>query len=89
MNSFTLVGVGHLARNPEVTAKGNVAFLRFCLVGFDLAEPDDEVDRGNSSNPTMTPYLSIAAKPKVEQRRRPVRARYAQRNPLYGDRLTW
>lgn len=45
MNSFTLVGIGDLARNPEVTARGNVAFVRFCLVGFDLAEPDDVVDR--------------------------------------------
>ena len=45
MNRFTLVGIGDLARNPEVTARGNVAFVRFCLVGFDLAEPDDQVDR--------------------------------------------
>src|SRR5581483_3912771 len=44
MNSFTLIGVGNLARNPEVTAKGNVAYVRFCLVGNDHAEPDDEVD---------------------------------------------
>ena len=45
MNSFTLVGVGNLARNPEITAKGDVAFVRFCLFGFDFADSDDEVDR--------------------------------------------
>lgn len=45
MNSFTLVGVGDLARNPEVTSRANVPFVRFCLVGFDLAEPDDVLDR--------------------------------------------
>lgn len=43
MNSFTLIGVGNLARNPEVTAKGDVAYVRFCLVGVDHAEADEEV----------------------------------------------
>ena len=43
MNSFTFIGIGHLARNPEVTAKGDVAYVRFCLVGTDHAEPDEEV----------------------------------------------
>jgi hypothetical protein len=42
MNSFTLIGVGNLARNPEVTAKGRVAYVRFCLVGIDHAEADEE-----------------------------------------------
>jgi len=44
MNSFTLIGIGNLARNPEVTAKGNVAYVRFCLVGNDRAESDEQVD---------------------------------------------
>lgn len=44
MNSFTFIGIGTLARNPEVTAKGDVAYVRFCLVGTDHAEPDEEVD---------------------------------------------
>ena len=44
MNSFTFIGIGNLARNPEVTAKGDVAYVRFCLVGTDHAEPDEEVD---------------------------------------------
>jgi single-stranded DNA-binding protein len=45
MNSFILRAVGNLARSPEVTAKGDVAYVRFCLVGTDHAEPDEEVDR--------------------------------------------
>lgn len=43
MNSFTFVGIGNLARNPEVTANGDVAYIRFCLIGEDYAEPDEEV----------------------------------------------
>lgn len=43
MNSFTFIGIGNLARNPEVTAKGDVAYVQFCLVGADHAEPDEEV----------------------------------------------
>jgi single-stranded DNA-binding protein len=43
MNSFTFIGIGNLARNPEVTAKGDVAYVRFCLVGEDHAEPDEKV----------------------------------------------
>lgn len=43
MNSFTFIGIGNLARNPEVTAKGDAAYVRFCLVGADHAEPDEEV----------------------------------------------
>ena len=43
MNSFTFIGIGNLARNPEITAKGDVAYVRFCLIGKDHAEPDEEV----------------------------------------------
>jgi single-stranded DNA-binding protein len=43
MNSFAFIGIGNLARNPEVTAKGDVAYVRFCLAGDDHAEPDEEV----------------------------------------------
>jgi single-strand DNA-binding protein len=42
MNSFTLTAVGHLARNPELVAKGNTAYTRFCLVGTDYAGKDEE-----------------------------------------------
>jgi single-stranded DNA-binding protein len=41
VNSFSVRAVGNLARNPEVLAKGNLAYVRFCLVGSDYAEPDD------------------------------------------------
>jgi single-strand DNA-binding protein len=42
MNSFTLTAVGHLARNPEVIAKGDVACTRFCLIGNDYGGKDEE-----------------------------------------------
>lgn len=42
MNSFTLTAVGQLARNPELVARGDVAYTRFCLVGTDYAGKDDE-----------------------------------------------
>ena len=42
MNSFTLTAVGQLARNPEVVAKSDVAYTRFCLVGNDYGGKDDE-----------------------------------------------
>ena len=44
MNSFTFIAIGTLARNPEVTAKGDVAYVRFCLTGEDYAESDEEVN---------------------------------------------
>ncbi len=35
MNSFKLTAVANLARNPELSTKGDVTFARFCLVGDD------------------------------------------------------
>jgi single-stranded DNA-binding protein len=37
MNSFRLTAVGTLARNPELTAKGDITFVRFRLTGNDCA----------------------------------------------------
>jgi single-stranded DNA-binding protein len=37
MNSFRLTAVGTLARNPELTAKEDITFARFCLTGNDYA----------------------------------------------------
>jgi single-stranded DNA-binding protein len=37
MNSFRLTAVGNLARNPELTTKGDITFARFCLTGTDYA----------------------------------------------------
>ena len=42
MNSFTLTAVGHLARNPDLVAKGDSTYTRFCLVGNDYAGKDEE-----------------------------------------------
>ncbi|HEY6925761.1 MAG TPA: single-stranded DNA-binding protein [Steroidobacteraceae bacterium] len=42
MNSFTLIGVGNLGRNPEAIVRGDVTFTRFCLVGNDYAGKDEE-----------------------------------------------
>ena len=42
MNSFTLTAIGNLARNPEMVAKGDTTYTRFCLVGNDYAGKDDE-----------------------------------------------
>lgn len=42
MNSFMLLAVGNLARNPELVAKGDTMYTRFCLVGNDYAGKDEE-----------------------------------------------
>jgi single-strand DNA-binding protein len=42
MNSFALTAVGNLARNPELVAKGETMYTRFCLVGNDYAGKDEE-----------------------------------------------
>jgi single-strand DNA-binding protein len=42
MNSFTLTAVGNLARDPELVAKNDTSYTRFCLVGNDYAGKDDE-----------------------------------------------
>jgi single-strand DNA-binding protein len=42
MNSFTLTAVGNLARNPELVAKSETMYTRFCLVGNDYVGKDDE-----------------------------------------------
>lgn len=42
MNSFTLIAIGHLARDPELIAKDDLLFTRFCLVGNDYAGRDEE-----------------------------------------------
>lgn len=42
MNSFTLTAIGNLARNPELIARNETLYCRFCLVGSDYAGKDDE-----------------------------------------------
>ena len=41
MNSFTLTAIGHLARDPELTVKGETTYVRFCLIGNDYAGRDE------------------------------------------------
>lgn len=40
MNSFNLLAVGNLARNPELMVKGDTTYTRICLVGNDYAGKD-------------------------------------------------
>jgi single-strand DNA-binding protein len=42
MNSFNLTAVGNLAKNPELTVKGDTTYTRFCLVGNDYAGKDEQ-----------------------------------------------
>lgn len=42
MNSFTLTAIGNLARDPELTVKGEVTYARLCLIGNDYAGRDEE-----------------------------------------------
>jgi single-stranded DNA-binding protein len=42
MNSFRLTAVGTLARNPELCAKGDITFARFCLVGQDYVTGEEQ-----------------------------------------------
>ena len=41
MNSFNLTAIGNLARNPELIAKGDIAYTRPCLIGNDYAGKDE------------------------------------------------
>ena len=45
MNSFRLTAVGVLARNPELIAKGDISFARFCLTGNDSASETEKDGR--------------------------------------------
>jgi single-strand DNA-binding protein len=40
MNSFTLIAVGNLAKNPELMVKGDMTYTRMCLVGDDYGGKD-------------------------------------------------
>jgi single-strand DNA-binding protein len=42
MNSFQLTAIGSLAKNPELIAKGEVSYTRFCLIGNDYAGKDED-----------------------------------------------
>lgn len=42
MNSFTVTAIGNLAKNPELTVKGDTTYTRICLVGNDYAGKDGD-----------------------------------------------
>src|SRR5262249_40372596 len=42
MNSFTLTAIGNLAKDPELTAKDETLYARFCLMGHDYCGKDAE-----------------------------------------------
>jgi single-strand DNA-binding protein len=42
MNSFTVTAVGNIAKNPELTVKGDTSYTRFCLVGNDYGGKDEQ-----------------------------------------------
>jgi single-strand DNA-binding protein len=56
MNSFTLTAVGNLARNPELVAKNDTSYARFCIVGNDYAGKDE----GGTSREVTTSLWFVA-----------------------------
>jgi single-strand DNA-binding protein len=42
MNSFQVTAIGNLAKNPELIAKGDISYTRFCLIGNDYAGKDED-----------------------------------------------
>lgn len=42
MNSFEVSAIGNLAVNPELVAKGDTSYTRFCLIGNDYGGKDDD-----------------------------------------------
>jgi single-strand DNA-binding protein len=56
MNSFNLTAIGNLAKNPELEAKGNTNYTRFCLIGNDYAGRDE----GGSAKEMTTSLWFVA-----------------------------
>ena len=56
MNSFTLTAVGNLARDPELAARNDTNYARFCLVGNDYAGKDE----GGSAREVTTSLWFVA-----------------------------
>jgi single-strand DNA-binding protein len=54
MNSFTVTAVGNLAKNPELTVKGDTTYTRICLVGNDYAGKDES---GNAREVVTSLYF--------------------------------
>lgn len=54
MNSFSVTAVGNLAKNPELTVKGETTYTRICLVGNDYAGKDEQ---GNAREVATSLYF--------------------------------
>jgi single-strand DNA-binding protein len=74
MNSFTVTAIGNLAKNPELVAKGDTNYTRFCLIGNDYAGKDE----GGASREVVTSVWFVAFGPLGEA---------IARNALKGDQL--
>ena len=59
MNSFNVTAVGNLARNPELIAKGDIAYTRLCLIGNDYAGKDE----GGAAREIVTSLWFVAFGP--------------------------
>jgi single-strand DNA-binding protein len=55
MNSFNLIAVGNLAKDPELNVKGDTTYARFCLVGNDYVGKDDQ---GNAREVTTSIWFT-------------------------------
>ena len=42
MNSFQLTAIGNLSKDPELIAKGDISYTRFCVIGNDYAGKDED-----------------------------------------------
>jgi single-stranded DNA-binding protein len=60
LNGFTLQAVGTLARNPELVAKENATFVRFCLVGNNYNIDDNGVERPVASTVWFHAFDEVA-----------------------------
>jgi len=59
MNSFNVTAIGNLARNPELIAKGDIAYTRLCLIGNDYAGKDE----GGATREIVTSLWFVAFGP--------------------------
>ena len=76
MNSFRLTAVGDLARNPELSIKGDITFARFCLVGNDeVSEAERDGPRGSCNE-----SLVLSVRRNCDDHR----ARFQQRRPAHS-----
>jgi len=74
MNSFSVTAIGNLAKNPELIAKADTSYTRFCLIGNDYAGKDE----GGAAREVATSLWFVAFGPLGEA---------IARNARKGDQL--